>query len=139
MTTDIMQTANISWDELKSQYYHNLQNLQNSMDAAHNSSIELYRIYSDVMKKSRNTNPAILKKFSESWLKKLDFENLVVSSELKDQYNRLLKNSSPSEADLNDFEQTLQKEFKDRSLILLASYHLAMQGFFDTWMDMWSE
>ena len=134
-----MQKSNIQWDELKNQYYHQLQTLQNSLDMAQHSSIELYRIYSEVIKKSRNTNPSTLKKFSDSWLKKLDIENFVASSEIKEEYNELLKNPEPTEADLNNFEQVLQKEFKDRSLFLLTAYHLTMQRFFDTWMDMWAE
>jgi hypothetical protein len=59
-------TSSLSWDDLKSQYYHNLETLYNSINAAHNSSLELYRIYSQVMKKSENTSPEILKKFTES-------------------------------------------------------------------------
>ncbi|MGD8707441.1 MAG: hypothetical protein PVI88_02010 [Nitrosopumilaceae archaeon] len=132
-------TSDFSWDDLKSQYYHNLETLHNSINAAHNSSLELYRIYSQVMKKSENTSPAVLKKFTESWLNKLDVENTNSFSSIEKIHKPLLDNPSPTVTDLNMFEQTLQSEFKDKSLFTLSAYYLAMKGFYDTWMDMWSK
>lgn len=134
-----MQKGTITWDELKNQYYHNLQSLQTSMDVTHSSSIELYRIYTEVMNKAKNTSPETIKRFTDSWLKKLKEEGVTSVPGLKEQYNNLVKNPNPTEDDLNEFERQLQNILKDRALVLLASYHLVMQGFYDTWMEMWSK
>lgn len=132
-------TSNLRWDDLKSQYYHNLETLHNSINTAHNSSLELYRIYTQVMNKSENTSPEVLKKFTQSWLNKLDVENTNSFSPIKKIYRPLLENPSPTVTDLNTFEQTLQSEFKDKSLFSLSAYYLALKGFYETWMQMWSK
>lgn len=132
-------TSKLTWDDLKSQYYHNLETLHESINTAHNSSLELYRIYSQVMKKSENTSPENLKKFTESWLKKMDVENNNSFSSIEKIYKPLLENTSPKVTDLNTLEQALQSEFKDKSLFTLSAYYLALKGFYDTWMQMWSK
>ncbi len=132
-------TSKLTWDDLKSQYYHNLETLHESINTAHNSSLELYRIYSQVMKKSENTSPENLKKFTESWLKKMDVENNNSFSSIEKIYKPLLENPSPKVTDLNTLEQALQSEFKDKSLFTLSAYYLALKGFYDTWMQMWSK
>ena len=132
-------TSKLTWDDLKSQYYHNLETLHESINTAHNSSLELYRIYSQVMKKSENTSPETLKKFTESWLKKMDVENNNSFSSIEKIYKPLLENTSPKVTDLNTLEQALQSEFKDKSLFTLSAYYLALKGFYDTWMQMWSK
>lgn len=132
-------TSKLTWDDLKSQYYHNLETLHESINTAHNSSLELYRIYSQVMKKSENTSPEALKKFTESWLKKMDVENNNSFSSIEKIYKPLLENTSPKVTDLNTLEQALQSEFKDKSLFTLSAYYLALKGFYDTWMQMWSK
>ena len=133
-----MQTTKSNWDELKNQYYHNLQTLHTSIDVAHNSSIELYRLYNEVMKKSKNTDPNTLKKFVDLWLKKLNIDSVNASPDLKKTYQNLIEKSNPNIEDLNEFERTLHREFKERALVLLSAYNLAMEGFYDTWMEMWS-
>lgn len=133
-----MQTSDITWDELKNQYYHNLQTLQNSMDVAYTSSVELYRIYTEIMKKSRYASPGTMKKFTHLWLEKIDKKILETSPILLEKYNGLLKNSNPTEEDINEFERLLQDQFKDRAYALLASHHIVMQGFYDTWLEMWA-
>ena len=133
-----MQTTDVKWDELKNQYYHHLQTLQNSIDVAHNSSIELYRLFNEVMKKSRNTDTNNLRKFKDLWLKKLDVDNLVMTPGFKEKYQNLLSSSNPSVEDLNEFERLLHREFKEGSLVLLSAYHLAMRDFYDSWMELWS-
>lgn len=132
-------TSKLTWDDLKSQYYHYLETLHESINTAHNSSLELYRIYSQVMKKSENISPETLKKFTESWLKKMDVENNSSFSPIEKIYKPLLENTSPKVTDLNTLEQALQSEFKDKSLFTLSAYYLALKGFYDTWMQMWSK
>ena len=133
-----MQSNNITWDELKNQFYHNLQNLKTSNEVAQNSSLELYRIYKEVMNKSKNTDPQTLKKFTDSWLKKLKVEEQFINPNLIKNYRGLMEASNISEQDLDKFEQVLQKEYKEEGLILISAYFLAMKAFYDTWMEMWS-
>ena len=135
-----MQTQhNITWDELKSQYYHNLKNLESSIDAANKSSIELFRIYSQVMKKSNNTPDEVLKNFKDSWLRKIEEKNSRFSSIIRHEFDKFQTNSNPSEKDFNDFESALQQKLLHQSLGLLTDYQLTRQVFYDTWLKFWSK
>lgn len=135
-----MQTQhNVKWDELKSQYYHNLKNLENSIDAANKSSIELFRIYSQVMKKSNNTSDEVLKNFKDSWLRKIEEKNSRFSSIIRHEFDKFQTNSNPSEKDFNDFESALQQKLLHQSLGLLTDYQLTRQAFYDTWLKFWSK
>ena len=47
-----MQKNNdVPWDELKNQYYHHLRTLQDALAVVNNSTFELNRIYTEVIKK----------------------------------------------------------------------------------------
>ncbi|MFB5607312.1 MAG: hypothetical protein ACE5RG_04330, partial [Candidatus Nitrosomaritimum yanchengensis] len=66
-------------------------------------------------------------------------ENNNSFSSIEKIYKPLLENTSPKVTDLNTLEQALQSEFKDKSLFTLSAYYLALKGFYDTWMQMWSK
>lgn len=135
-----MQTQhNITWDELKSQYYHNLKNLENSIGAANKSSIELFRIYSQVMKKANHSSDDVLKTFKNTWLKQIEEKNSRFSSVIRHEFDKFLTNSNPSEKDFNDFESALQQKLLHQSLGLLTDYQLTRQAFYDTWLKFWSK
>ena len=51
-----MQLGSSSWSDLKSEYYHNLKTLQTARSEAHNSTVEMNRIYLEVIKKARDYN-----------------------------------------------------------------------------------
>lgn len=135
-----MQTQhNITWDELKSQYYHNLKNLEHSIDTANRSSIELFRIYSQVMKKSNDSSDHVLKNFKDSWLRQIEEKNSRLSSIIRHEFDKFLTNPNPSEKDFNDFESALQQKLLHQSLGLLTDYQLTTQTFYDTWLKFWSK
>jgi hypothetical protein len=69
----------------------------------------------------------------------MDVENTNSFSSIEKIYKPLLENPCPTVVDLNTFEQTLQSEFKDKSLFTLSAYYLALKGFYETWMQMWSK
>lgn len=134
-----MQTlSSITWDELKSQYYHNLRNFQDSIEVANNSTVELFRIYSQVMKKSNNSSPEVLQNFKNSWVKQIKAKNSNYSSVVRHDINKFLKAPNPSTSDFNDFQSALQQKMLQKSFGLMADYQLAMKTFYDTWLKFWS-
>ena len=130
-----MHTTPVSWSDLKSQYFYNLMTLQNSITVAYNSTIEMNRIYSEVIKKAKDSSPEIMKLFTVSWLKKIDMDNMEQFASLKKESVKLL--DSPSEENFKDFGLALQQQLQKESISFLDVYHATMNAFYETWKEMW--
>ena len=128
--------SGISWDELKSQYYYHLRTLQNALDIVNNSTFELNRIYSEVIKKSRDTSPDLMEKFAKSWLRQINVKSINPILPIKGDYNKLL--DKPTYKNYQDFGAKLQKSMQKNSIYSFEAYQKSMQSFYDTWMKMWS-
>ena len=133
----MQRTPSVTWDGLKSEYYYNLKTLQTAIDVVYNSAFELNRIYSDVMKKARDSPQDTMKAFADSWLKKIDIDNIEFFLPIKEDYKKLLVNTSHK--DYQDFGAALQQKLHKNSIASLEAYHLSMQTFYDTWIEMWSK
>lgn len=130
-----MHTPTVSWSDLKSQYFYNLMTLQNSITVAHNSTIEMNRIYSEVIKKAKDSSPETMKLFIVSWLKKIDVDNMEQFTSLKKESVKLL--DAPSEENFKDFGLALQQQLQKEYISFLDVYSATMNAFYDTWKEMW--
>ncbi|QDI89229.1 hypothetical protein Nisw_06675 [Candidatus Nitrosopumilus sp. SW] len=124
-----------TWSDLKSEYYHNLRMLDASIQAANNATLEMNRIYLDVIKKSRNSTPEIMKKFSDTWIDSIPKTSLENMPSLKNNYEKI--KSNPTLENFETFGAELQKNIKQKSISEMASYCQIMTSFYDSWKDMW--
>ena len=132
-----MQKNNdVPWDELKNQYYHHLRTLQDALAVVNNSTFELNRIYAEVIKKSRDTSPDMMKEFADSWIKQINTKSIDPALPIKDDCKKLL--DKPTHENYQDFGAKLQKMMQKNTSYQFEAYQKAMQSFYDTWMKMWS-
>ena len=132
-----MQVNQTTWQDLKEKYYHNLMVLKASIGEVQNSIIEMNRIYSDVIKKSEKTNLNTRRIFANSWIKKIDEDNMGEFPNMKKEHEKIIKN--PSEKNLQDFGVNLQQKLYNNSISRLNTYQASMSAFYDTWKEMWPE
>ena len=124
-----------SWSDLKSEYYHNLRMLESSIQAAYNATLEMNRIYLEVIKKSRDSTPEVMKKFSDTWINAIPKASLDHMSSLSNDYEKI--KSSPTAENLENFGITLQNNVKQKSISEMQSYCQIMASFYDSWKEMW--
>jgi len=129
-----MQCQSSSWSDLKSEYYYNLKTLQTAITAAHTSMIGMTRIYSEVIKKSKDTSTETLQKFVELWFDKTDNDDLKIS-EIQEEYKKLMNN--PTEKTFQDMGLKLQDILSQKSIRELEACQKIMANFYKTWKEMW--
>ena len=123
-----------AWPDLKSEYYHNLRNLQTSIQAAHTSAAELNRIYSEVLRKSSDSPPQTMKQFFKLWFKTMDKKFLERLADISNDYENIEKN--PTEKNLQELGTKLQK-LNQKSISELEIYEIIMAEFYKAWRKMW--
>lgn len=126
---------NSSWSDLKSEYYHNLRMLETSIQAAHNATLEMNRIYLEVIKKSRGSTPEVMKKFSDAWIDSIPKTTLEHIPDLNNNYEKI--KSNPSSENFEKFGSNLQKNLKNKSISEMESYCQVMASFYNSWKGMW--
>ena len=109
-----------TWQDLKCEYFHNLMTLKTSIAVAQNSIMEMNRIYSDVIKKSEKTSNNTMRVFANSWMKKIDINQIQEFPEIKEEHERVLED--PSERKLQDFGFNLQQKLYNSSIAQLSAY-----------------
>lgn len=131
----MLKNSTVSWSDLKSHYFHNLKILQSAITVIHNSSIELTEIYSDIIRKSKNSSPETMKQFMHSWIKKIDVDYIEMMPEIKDDYEKII--SDPTEKSIPDFGFKIQQKLQKNSISKLDAYHVTTCAFYETWQEMW--
>ena len=124
-----------TWSDLKSEYYHNLKMLDLSIQAAYNAMHEINRIYLDVIKKSRDSTPDVMKNFSSIWTNTIPKTSLEHLSPLNNDYEKI--KSNPTTENFENFGVNLQKHIKQKSISEMESYSQIMASFYDSWKNMW--
>lgn len=130
-----MQLGSSTWSDLRSEYYHNLKTLQTSIIAAQNSTVEMNKIFSETIKKSKNSSPETMQKFFNLWFEKSAVNNLETLPEVNKSYKRLKEN--PTEKNFQDFGFKFQNELHQKSIAELESYQRLMVSFYHAWKEMW--
>ena len=131
----MQKISEMSWDEAKKYYKHNLNTLKTSIDVAQNATEEMNKIYSQVIKKANTTSYNKLQKFADLWAQKIDLDNMEDSLLIKNDYKKLI--DEPSPRDFREFGQSLQQRVYRRSISNLDAYKDTMESFYDTWKTMW--
>jgi len=135
-----MQTnPEMSWPELKSKFYHNLKTFENSIKNAHSSSIEMDKIFSQIMDKSRDSPAETMEDFAKSWLKKVNIEKNPSLSSLRDDYEKLMGKKNPSKTDFHEFELSLLQTLHLESIKRLDAHNFVMHAFYETWNEKWPD
>lgn len=124
-----------TWVDLKKHYFDNLNELHDAINKVQNSSLELTRVYSEIIKKSKDSSPETVRKFVHLWMKKIDPDDVELMPLLKEEYNEI--QSNPSEANLEYLGSKIQQKLHRESILKLDAYDGIVRAFYDTWDETW--
>lgn len=133
----MLQNSFDTWIELKKSYSDNLNDLHDAIDKVQSSSLELTKLYYEIIKKSRDSSPETVRKFVHLWMKKIDPDNIERMPLLKEEYNDI--QSNPSEANLEYLASKIQQKLHRESISKLDVYDEIMRNFYDTWNETWPQ
>jgi len=125
----------LPWDELKKQYKRNLKSLQTSINSAYDATVEMNRIYSQVVEKSKNSTKKEIKTFLNLWSENLWKRDISNAYAFQDEFEKLLEN--PSNQKMQDFGVFLQKKVYSDSIRTIDNYRLIMDTFYLAWEKIW--
>ncbi|NNL59008.1 MAG: hypothetical protein HKP31_06060 [Nitrosopumilus sp.] len=131
----MLKNSTDSWSDLKSHYFYNLKTLQTAITIVHNSSIELTRLYSEIIRKSKTSSPETMKQFVHSWIKKIDTDYVELLPDIKEDYKKII--SDPTEESLENLGFKIQQKLQKNSISKLDAYHVTLNAFYKTWKEMW--
>ena len=132
---DMLVDSTDTWSELKDHYFDNLNTLHDGISNIHDSSIELSRLYREIIKKSKDSSSETVKTFVYSWMKKIDPDNVELMPLLKDEYEKI--QSNPTEINFEDLGSKIQQKLHRKSISILDAYDDIMHTFYDTWEANW--
>ena len=133
----MLVNATDTWDDLKNHYFDNLNELHGAITKVSDSSLELTRIYSEIIKKSKDSSPETIRQFVESWMERIDGDDIEKLSLIKDEYEKI--QSEPTPENLKDLGFKIQQKLHKESIAKLDAYDGVMRAFYDTWKDTWSD
>lgn len=126
-----------TWINLNNHYFDNLNDLHGAINKIQNSSIELTKIYSEIIKKSKDSSPETVRTFVHSWMEKIDPDNVELMPLLKEEYAKI--QSNPSDANLEYLGSKIQQKLHRESISKLDAYEDIMRTFYDTWNETWPQ